>query len=396
VKALISCFLAAAAIAQDAPVFELPPIGATSAKDWESRRRPEVLATFEREIYGRSPGKPAKQGAELMERADGALGGLATRKQIRVWYESPAGKRDHLDLLLYVPSAAVKAKRRVPAFLGMNFGGNQCVSMEPEVFVTKRWVRPNTKLDPGACASRWHVETVLRRGYASATFYYGDVDPDFDDQFGNGVHALYGKPAIDEWGAIAAWAWGLSRAMDYLESDPNIDAQRVAVHGHSRLGKAALWAGAADRRFALVISNDSGEGGAALARRKSGERTKDLNERFPHWFAANFRKYSEKEETLPVDSHLLLALIAPRPLYVASASEDLWADPEGEFAACVAVDPLYKMYRQGGLASPRMPGPQERNHAGTIGYHLRRGPHDIQLWDWEGFLDFADRLLAKR
>ncbi len=387
--------IVAALRAQDLASLDLPPLGAKSVKDWEKKRRAELYAAFEREIYGRAPAKASKQGFELLERAEGALGALATRKQVRIWFEGPAGQREHLDLLLYLPQQALAAKKRVPVFLGMNFGGNQCVTAETAILPTKRWTRPKTNLAPGACASRWEVEAVLRRGYGTATFYYGDLDPDFDDQFANGVHAIFPKPAPDEWGAIAAWAWGLSRAMDYLETDPNVNAKRVILHGHSRLGKAALWAGAVDQRFAMVISNDSGEGGAALARRRSGERTADLNRAFPHWFAGNFKKYSGKEETLPVDAHMLLALIAPRPLYVASASEDAWADPEGEFAACVAVDPLYKLYGQPGLASPKMPGPQERNNAGSVAYHLRRGPHDIQLWDWEGFMDFADRLWGK-
>lgn len=367
----------------------LPDIGAKSAKHWKEQRRAEVFKLFETEVYGRSPGKPAKQGTELMERSDSALGGLAIRKQVRVWFESPQGKRDYLDLLVYLP----KSSKKVPVFLGMNYNGNQCVTSETAIKATTRWTRPNTNPAPGACSERWEVEAVLKRGYGTATYYYGDIDPDFHDEFENGVHALYGKPKQDEWGSIAAWAWGLSRAMDYLETDPQVDAKKVIVHGHSRLGKAALWAGAVDQRYAMVISNDSGEGGASIARRKQGERTADLNRAFPHWFAGNFKKYSGKEDELPVDSHMLLALIAPRPLYVASASEDLWADPEGEFAACVAVDPLYKMLGKKGLASDKMVGPDERNNAGSIGYHLRKGKHNILLWDWQGFMDFADREL---
>jgi hypothetical protein len=388
---LLLLFLAGYCLAVDIESLKLPLHGAKSAEHWRQERRAEVLRIFASQIYGRSPGQPAQQGSVLLDHDAQALGGLATRKQVRVWFESPSGLRDHLDLLIYIPNAA-RAQGKVPAFLGMNYGGNQCVHTDPGIFYTSRWLRPNMALDRGVQASRWEVEAVLQRGYATATFYYGDLDPDFDDGFTNGVHALYGKPKADEWGAIAAWAWGLSRAMDYLETDADIDARRIAVHGHSRLGKAALWAGALDERFAIVISNDSGEGGASLARRKSGERTKDLNDRFPHWFALNFRQYNEKEDSLPVDSHLLLALIAPRPLYVASASEDLWADPEGEFAACLAADPLFKLLGQKGLATKTMPEPNGRNSSGSIAYHLREGKHDITLWDWQGFLDFADRI----
>jgi hypothetical protein len=365
---------------------ELPKIEARNAAEWKVERA-RVLRAFETEVYGKAPGRPTRQGFALLEHAEHALGGLAKRKQVRVWFESAAGKREHLDLLLYLPKGA----KRVPVFLGMNFGGNQCVSAEPEIRVTERWTRPKTDLKRGACASRWEVEMVVKRGYGTATFYYGDVDPDFDDGFENGIHALYGKPGPGEWGSVAAWAWGLSRAMDYLERDGDVDAKRVAVHGHSRLGKAALWAGALDERFAVVISNDSGEGGAALARRKTGERTADLNRAFPHWFAGNFKKYSGREEDLPVDAHQLLALIAPRPLYVGSASEDLWADPEGEYGACVAADELYRKLGVGGVESSGMPRAGERRDRGRIGYHLREGKHDITAWDWEGYLGFVGR-----
>lgn len=337
--------------------------------------RKQILSVLEREMYGKAPERPARQGFELRERSEDALGGKAIRKQVSIWYESAAGRRDRIELLLYLP----KSDKKVPVFAGLSFGGNSCANVDPKIFESSRWQR--TPSTAGSCASRWEAEYVISRGYGTAIAYYGDLDPDFDDGFRNGVHAVYGEPKADEWGAIGAWAWGMSRVMDYLEQDPQVDATHVAVNGHSRIGKAAVWAGAMDERFQMVISNNSGEGGAAISRRQSGERTSDLNRNFPHWFNANFRKYSNHEEALPFDSHWVLRATAPRLLYVTSASEDLWADPEGEFLGIVSA----------GMKPRAMLKPGERYFDGRFAYHLREGKHDITRWDWEGFMDFADQ-----
>jgi hypothetical protein len=374
-------------------------------EEWEAKRRPELLKLFETHVYGKmpSPGKHPNQRFLVRSVRPDAVGGKATRKEIRVYFN---GSEDSpwMDLLVYLPN---EAARPAPVFLGLNFDGNHALETDPAITLSPGWFRNKpefgyegnraTEKSRGSDASSWPLSLVIDRGYALATAYYGDIDPDFDDGFQNGVHPLFDPPsqtgrAPDAWGSIAAWAWGLSRALDVLESEPRVDAARVVLHGHSRLGKTALWAGATDPRFAVVISIQSGEGGAALSRRRFGETVHRINESFPHWFCGNFKKFNEREPDLPVDQHELIALLAPRPVLVCSASEDLWADPKGEFLSAAGADPVYALFGLKGIGTD-VPPKAEQLTGGVIGYHLRPGKHEVTELDWRVFLEFADRHL---
>ena len=392
------------------PAYDLPdPLVALngqrirSSKDWLEKRRPELIRLFEDNVYGRSPGDPKPLAFQTLSVSRDALGGMAARKQVRVQF-SPQPNSAAMTILLYLPA---KSKEPVPVFLGLNFDGNQTVQNDPGILMPTGWmpdgpgVEDNhaTEATRGADAQSWPVSLILAHGYGVATVYSGDIAPDHADNYQEGVFSQFyrpgqTKPDADQWGTIAAWAWALSRIADYLETVPEVDKRRLIVIGHSRLGKTALWAGAQDTRFALVISNDSGEGGAALARRKFGERTEDLNTVFPHWYCENYKRYNGKEETLPIDSHELLALVAPRPLYVASAEEDLWADPKGEFLGAKGATPVYRLFGEEGLGAESMPPPEQPTMT-IVGYHVRHGKHAITEYDWTQYIHFADKQLKR-
>jgi len=371
----------------------------TDAKAWRARRA-EIYDIFATQMYGKMPAAPKALAFKVTSKSVAALEGKAMRREVTATF-LPGGKGPAMTILIYLPASA---KGPVPLFVGMNFQGNHTISTDPGITITKSWVsgrragvvnnRAGEK-SRGAAKSRWPVEQILARGYGLATIYYGDIDPDYHDKFANGVHPLFYRkgqtaPAPDEWGSISAWAWGLSRAMDYFQTAGDVDPKRVAVMGHSRLGKTSVWAGASDERFALVISNNSGCGGAALSKRCFGETVGRINKSFPHWFCGNFKQYSNNESALPFDQHMLIALMAPRPVLVCSAKEDRWADPRGEFLAAKGAHEVYRLLGRDGLTATKMPAPG-KPVLSRIGYSIREGKHNVLPSDWKVYMDFADK-----
>jgi (4-O-methyl)-D-glucuronate---lignin esterase len=344
---------------------------------WTARRE-EILELFRNNVYGRSPGRPEHLAFTVAEENPRAMDGAATLRRVTI--ASRQGPRSHqFELTLFLPNTPGRA----PLFLFIN---NRQASITD----------PTRKEKSGF----WPAEQLVARGYGMAALQYGDLAPDDKDTFRNGVIALFdgGNPGanpVHTWGALAAWGWGASRAMDYLATDARVDAARVALVGHSRGGKAALWAGAEDQRFALVVSNESGEGGAALSRRVYGETVERINTVFPHWFTAAYKAFNGRPEALPVDQHMLLSLIAPRALYVASADEDLWADPRGEFLSLAASSPVFALWGDPPIAPDAMPAIDTPLVSGRRGYHVRTGGHDLTPYDWDRFADLADRVWKK-
>jgi len=361
-----------------------------------TQRRQEILGLFQQEMFGFSPSWDGKVEAMELVRLDDAFDGQAITREVRLTLIFE-GRELNMDVLMHLP----RVSGPVPLFLGLNFFGNHTTAYAEGVQITTKWVRDNesfgifnnhaTAVSRGVRVARWPAEEIIARGYGLATIYCGDIDPDYEHGFSEGVHQLMGvNRDSTSWGTIAAWAWGLSRALDYLSTDPYIDSEKIIVVGHSRLGKAALWAGATDERFAMAISNNSGCGGAAISRRQFGETVARINTIFPYWFSNRFKEYNGRESDLPVDQHQLIALMAPRPVYVASAEDDRRADPKGEFLACLAATPVYQLFGLEGLPLKEMPLVNEPAF-GTIGYHIRPGVHDITVYDWLQYIGFADK-----
>lgn len=376
-----------------------------TVEQWYQHRRPELLCLFETQMYGRAPGRPEGLHFQLLSEDEKALGGTAVRKEIRIYFD--AGDERYMTVLLYLPRSV---QGPVPVVVCANFRGNSAIIFDTGVSLpdSAQIARYRLYKEPfrGQDAPGWPVGLLLSRGYGLATFFKGDLDPEWDDGFSNGVHPLFYRegqtyPDPDQWGAIAAWAWGYSRVLDYLETDPAVDAKRVITAGHSRLAKTALWAAVVDPRFAMAFPNNSGCCGAALSRRAFGESLETMIRHYHYWYCGNFAKYAGQEATLPFDQHELIALMAPRPVYVTSGSEDRWSDPKGEYLSAVEASRVYEFLGLPGLRSENgepsnpdeMPTCWIPQQGGRLGYHLRQGPHALTAWDWARMLDFADRWL---
>ncbi|MBO9620624.1 MAG: hypothetical protein J7539_16495 [Niabella sp.] len=368
-----------------------------SGKEWKQTRRKEVLQLFKDNMYGQYPGGTKDMHFKIQQIDSGAVAGTAIAKQIRIYLQK-GEQGPFIDLLLYVP---INKKKPVPVFAGLNFFGNQSVSPDEHILISEKYreflkfKNKNTPVVRGEQERNWCVKELIQHGYGLATAYYGDVELDDSTGWKTGVRSVLSKALQlrpEQWSAMGAWAWELSRILDYLQTDKDIAADKVIVIGHSRLGKAALWAGADDERFAAVISNNSGEGGAALARRNYGQTLQNITKSFPHWYISKYTTYAANVNALPVDQHMLLALMAPRPLYVASASNDRWSDPYGEFLAAQSTAPVYQLFHLKGLGTGQMP-PPDTSIGNRVRYHIRTGDHDILLFDWLQYIRFADELV---
>lgn len=374
------------------PLVNLAGEKITDPKQWPARRQ-EIVQLFATHMFGQRPEVAFQQTNGVRDLSSTEIDGAGSVQivQIRLQCEE---RELTFPVLLVLPIS----DEPVPVFVAPNFHGLHTVAIHPQLPLPTGWVpswegsRDNkaTESQRGQSSSRWPLSLILKKGYGVATVYYGDIDADRDDDFAAGVHQLLdGDNRTADWASISGWAWGLSRIMDYLATDPRVDSGRVIVAGHSRLGKTALWAGATDPRFAMVISNNSGCGGAALSRRRIGESVQRINTTFPHWFNDRFKDYNENEDDCPVDQHMLIAALAPRPVYIASATEDRWADPKGEFLSGVHATPVYQMLGLPGLELDEFPRPEQPCFS-RIGYHLREGKHDVTEYDWTQFIRFAD------
>ncbi len=370
------------------PHYDLPPLLVTgqgkevkTPEDWFRVRRPEILSLFSNLIYGRvpAPASPLETTFEVVKIDPQFMEGKATRKDVKIRFKNEKGEIS-MHFLVFVPNGVDKP---VPAFLKHSFNNTQ--SKDFDASTTR----------PGRLRNGWPLGEFFDRGYGFCAVYQQDLVGHNEVEFLKGIHRLFypenqSFPKAHEWGVLSTCAWGAMRAMDYLETDDDVDHTRIAIMGHSKMGKAALWTAAQDERIALAISAQSGCAGAALWRRKFGETLKKMVTRFPYWLCRNAWKFVEQEDDLPVDQHMLLACIAPRPVYVHSGVEDTWADGRGEYLSAYHASEVYRLLGKQGLSSEASPAVGVPIIESDVGYHIREGGHSIEMFDWQRFLDFAD------
>lgn len=357
----------------------------TTAQEWRNVRRPEILALFSSLIYGcvPAPASPLQTEYEVVKEDKQFMRGKATRKDVKIRFRNDNGQAE-MHVLVFVPNGV---DGPAPAMLKQSFNDTQSADFDAD---------PNR---PNHIRNGWPLGDWFDRGFGFVAVYQQDLVGHNEVSFGGGIHKLFypkgqSFPKAYEWGVLSTVAWGGSRALDYLETDDDIDAARVAVMGHSKMGKAALWTAAQDERFALAVSAQSGCAGAALWRRKSGETLKKMVTRFPYWLCRNAWKFVEQEDDLPVDQHMLLALMAPRPVYVASGIDDTWADPRGEYASAFHASPAYRLFELEGIESSEFPAVGTVLADGHVGYHVRAGGHSVEAEDWQRFIEFCEKHLT--
>ena len=400
--------------------YTLPPIVSKTKEEWEKEERPRTLQLFRDIMYGQMPGKPDSLTFELLSQKDDALDGLAIRKEIRINSDMKDGRHHHLDMMLYVPK---NAKAPSPVFVGLSFGGNHAITPEDDVRIVHGVYHGSSKgkgylgrvsgKRRSYALEAYNIVEAIKRGYAIATASYLQACPDHLNGMRMSPFALVCPPEdirteymvpfseakagkwLRPYSIIGAWAWCYSIMLDALEKEPLVDATKAITVGHSRLGKTALWAAANDQRFAGAISNNSGSAGASLSRRNFGENLRIDYWEKGTWLCGKIVEYIDNVEELPFDQHQLLALIAPRGIYVASATEDLNADPKGEFLSLKAASPAWKLYGMPTMENAEWPAPDTPIHNGVMHYHLRTGKHAINAKDWANYYDFADRLFGK-
>jgi hypothetical protein len=370
------------------PAYHLPLLLVSSegkpiktAEEWFEIRRPQILSLFGNLVYGTvpTPQSPLKVTFDVVKTNLDFMNGLGARKDVRIRFENAKGTAE-MWVLVFIPKGTGKP---APAFMLHTFDNTRGNGFDPD---------PER---PGHLRNGTPIGELFKRGFGLVAVYQGDLVRHNEVEFLKGIHPLFYRdgqsfPKAYEWGVIAAVAWGASRAMDYLETDAEIDARRVALMGHSKMGKATLWTAAQDQRFALAISAQSGCAGAALWRRKYGETLEKMVTRFPYWLCRNAGKFVNNEEDLPVDQHMLLACIAPRPVYVMSGVGDTWADPRGEYLSAYHASEVYRLLGKKGLDSEPSPPIGEAIIKSEVGYHIRAGGHSIEPFDWQKFLDFAE------